>query len=130
MAFVFVVPLVFVMGGVIGAFRAFVVAGAVLVFVVGGVILVFVVGGVILVFVVGGVIRVFVVGGVIRVFVVGGVIRVFVVGGVVRRQPGMAFGVSVLRMLVGGVVVHVHPSSQPERYPLRLRPIAQRHGAR
>ena len=81
MSFVFVVPIVFVIGGVIGTFRAFVV---------------------------GGVTRVFVVGGVIRVFVMGGVIRVFVVGGVVRRQPGMAFGVLVLRMLVGGVVVHVH----------------------
>jgi len=82
MAFVLVVPLVFVMGGVIRPFRAFVVAGAVLVLVTGGL---------------------------IRVFVMGGVIRVFVVGGVVRRQAGMALGVLVLRLLVGGVVVHVHP---------------------
>ncbi|MFB3098881.1 MAG: hypothetical protein ACE1ZX_02445, partial [Acidimicrobiia bacterium] len=74
MAFVFVVPLVFVMGSVIGAFRAFVM------------------------------------GGVTRVLVMGGVIRVFAIGGIVRRQAGMPFGV-VLRMLVGGVVVHVHPSS-------------------
>ncbi len=82
MAFVFVVPLVFVMGGMIGAFRAFVVAGG---------------------------FPVLVMGGVTRVFVLGGVIRVFIVDGVVRRQAGMAFGVLVLRLLVGGVVVHVHP---------------------
>ncbi len=41
--------------------------------------------------------------------VLGVVIRVFIVDGAVRRHPGMAFGVLVLRMLVGGVVVHVHP---------------------
>ena len=78
----FVVPLVFVMGGVIGAFRAFVVAGA---------------------------FRVLVMGGATRVFVMGGVTRVFVVGGVVRRQAGMPFEVLVLRLLVGGVMVHVQP---------------------
>ncbi len=81
MAFVLVVPLVFVMGGVIRPFRAFVVAGAVLVLIMGGV---------------------------ISVFVMGGVLRVFAMGGVVRRQAGMALGVLILRMLVGGVVVHVH----------------------
>ncbi len=81
MAFVLVVPLVFVMGGVIRPFRAFVVAGAVLVLIMGGV---------------------------ISVFVMGGAISVFVMGGVVRRQAGMALGVLILRMLVGGVVVHVH----------------------
>ena len=57
MAFVFVVPLVFVMGGVIGTFRAFVVAYAVFVLVMGGLIRVFVMGGVIRVFVVDGVVR-------------------------------------------------------------------------
>ena len=81
MAFVLVVPLVFVMGGVIRPFRAFVVAGAVLVLIMGGV---------------------------ISVFVMGGAISVFAMGGVVRRQAGMALGVLILRMLVGGVVVHVH----------------------
>lgn len=90
MAFVLVVPLVFVMGGVIRPFRAFVVAGAVLVLIM------------------GGVISVFVMGGAISVFVMGGVSRVFAMGGVVRRQAGMALGVLILRMLVGGVVVHVH----------------------
>ena len=82
MAFVLVVPLMVVLGGVIRPFRAFVVAGAVLVLVMGGV---------------------------IRVFVVGGVILVLVMGGVIRRQAGMALGVLVLRLLVGGLVVHVHP---------------------
>ncbi len=91
MAFVFVVPLVFVMGGVIGAFRAFVVAGG------------------FRVLVMGGVTRVFVMGGVIRGFVMDGVVRVVVVGGVVRRQAGMPFGVLVLRLPVGGVMVHVQP---------------------
>jgi len=81
MAFVLVVPLVLIMGGVIRPFRAFVVAGAVLVLIMGGV---------------------------ISVFVMGGAISVFVMGGVVRRQAGMALGVLILRMLVGGVVVHVH----------------------
>ncbi len=50
MAFVFVVPLVLVMGGVIGAFRAFVVAGGFRVLVMGGVIRGFVMDGVIRVF--------------------------------------------------------------------------------
>ena len=81
MAFVLVVPLVLIMGGVIRPFRAFVVASAVLVLIMGGA---------------------------ISVFVMGGVSRVFAMGGVVRRQAGMALGVLILRMLVGGVVVHVH----------------------